>query len=285
MMSTAMPSSACSSFTRARICAWIVTSSAVVGSSAIRSDGRHTSAIAIIARWRRPPDSSNGYILSARAGFGKPTRRSISSVRSMPSLRPTRWCRNRGSLTWSPIVWSGDSDTIGSWKIIEMCRPRIRRSAMPSGFSLVMSRGGFFVPGAVKRILPDVMCAVFGRMPIIACAVTDFPEPDSPTSATVEPGRIRNEMPIRARAPSCRDCRIRWKDPEPRSGLLPTFSPPAAYHCGGRAAAPSPDQPAIYPTGCPYSATPSSPPGARAVAALRRQGRGTQRRNAGTGWE
>ncbi len=60
MMSTAMPSSACSSLISARICAWIVTSSAVVGSSAISSDGRQTSAMAIIARWRRPPDSSNG---------------------------------------------------------------------------------------------------------------------------------------------------------------------------------------------------------------------------------
>ena len=40
-----------------RICAWIVTSSAVVGSSASSSFGEHDSAIAIITRWRRPPDS------------------------------------------------------------------------------------------------------------------------------------------------------------------------------------------------------------------------------------
>ena len=32
-----------------------------------------------------------------------------------------------------------------------------------------------------------------GRMPMIACAVTDLPEPDSPTSATVEPSRTRND--------------------------------------------------------------------------------------------
>ena len=43
-------------------------------------------------------------------------------------------------------------------------------------------------------MLPDVMRATLGRMPMIACAVTDLPEPDSPTSATVEPGRIRNEI-------------------------------------------------------------------------------------------
>ena len=40
-----------------RICAWIVTSSAVVGSSAISSSGSQASAIAIITRWRMPPES------------------------------------------------------------------------------------------------------------------------------------------------------------------------------------------------------------------------------------
>mgnify|MGYP006176023555 CR=1 FL=1 len=42
---------------RSRICAWMVTSSAVVGSSAIRSFGLHESAIAIITRWRMPPEN------------------------------------------------------------------------------------------------------------------------------------------------------------------------------------------------------------------------------------
>ena len=35
----------------------MVTSSAVVGSSAISSFGRQDSAMAIITRWRMPPDS------------------------------------------------------------------------------------------------------------------------------------------------------------------------------------------------------------------------------------
>ena len=38
-----------------RICAWIVTSSAVVGSSAMISAGSFTSAAAITTRWRMPP--------------------------------------------------------------------------------------------------------------------------------------------------------------------------------------------------------------------------------------
>ena len=60
MKSTAMPISACSSSSSARICAWIVTSSAVVGSSQISSRGRQASAIAIMARCRWPPLSSCG---------------------------------------------------------------------------------------------------------------------------------------------------------------------------------------------------------------------------------
>jgi ABC-type dipeptide/oligopeptide/nickel transport system ATPase component len=47
----------CKSSTSARIWACIVTSRAVVGSSAINKAGRQASAIAIIARWRIPPDN------------------------------------------------------------------------------------------------------------------------------------------------------------------------------------------------------------------------------------
>ena len=49
-----------SSSSRSRICAWTVTSSAVVGSSAISSFGLHESAIAIITRWRMPPENRCG---------------------------------------------------------------------------------------------------------------------------------------------------------------------------------------------------------------------------------
>ena len=42
---------------RSRICACVVTSSAVVGSSAISSAGSLMSAIAIITRWRMPPEN------------------------------------------------------------------------------------------------------------------------------------------------------------------------------------------------------------------------------------
>ena len=52
----AMPSCSRRSFISSRICACTVTSSAVVGSSAIRSFGLQLSAMPIITRWRMPPD-------------------------------------------------------------------------------------------------------------------------------------------------------------------------------------------------------------------------------------
>ena len=78
---TAIPSWSWSRSIRARIWAWIVTSSAVVGSSAIRTFGSLTSAIAIIARWRIPPENSCGYSSMRRSGSGIPTSPSSSTAR------------------------------------------------------------------------------------------------------------------------------------------------------------------------------------------------------------
>ena len=58
---------------RSRIWAWIVTSSAVVGSSAMSSSGSQARAIAIITRWAMPPDISWGKALRRRSGSGMPT--------------------------------------------------------------------------------------------------------------------------------------------------------------------------------------------------------------------
>ena len=69
-----MPNSRCRLRIRSRICAWTVTSSAVVGSSAIRTFGRPASAMAIITRWRMPPESSCGYCFSRRSGIRDPNR-------------------------------------------------------------------------------------------------------------------------------------------------------------------------------------------------------------------
>jgi hypothetical protein len=55
--SSAIPRSRCSLSSSASICAWIVTSSAVVGSSAISRRGLQAIAIATITRCAMPPES------------------------------------------------------------------------------------------------------------------------------------------------------------------------------------------------------------------------------------
>src|ERR671935_64830 len=74
MRMIAVPSSARNARMSSRICAWIVTSSAVVGSSAIKSRGLQASAMAIITRWRMPPESWCGYSRTRRRASGMPTR-------------------------------------------------------------------------------------------------------------------------------------------------------------------------------------------------------------------
>ena len=58
----------------------MVTSSAVVGSSAISSFGRQASAMAIMTRCRIPPDSWCGYCLATTSGFGILTSESSSTA-------------------------------------------------------------------------------------------------------------------------------------------------------------------------------------------------------------
>ena len=109
------------------ICAWMVTSSAVVGSSAISSCGSQTSAMAIMARWRMPPESWCGYSSTRRAGKGMPTWASASMARSRASFLPMpRWARSVSPICW-PTVKTGSSALIGSWKIMLIWRPRTSR--------------------------------------------------------------------------------------------------------------------------------------------------------------
>ena len=67
MNRTAKPSRSRSPASSSRISRWVTTSRAVVGSSMITSCGSSASAMAIMTRWRMPPDSSCGYCRSRRA--------------------------------------------------------------------------------------------------------------------------------------------------------------------------------------------------------------------------
>ncbi len=103
---------------------WTVTSRAVVGSSATRNSGSPARAMAIITRWRMPPDSSWGYWSRRLPGSGMPTEvnSSIGPLRAPALSRPR--CMRSGSNTCLPTFMTGLSDVIGSWKIIPIRDPQ-----------------------------------------------------------------------------------------------------------------------------------------------------------------
>ena len=85
-------------------------------------------------------------------------------------------CTIRVSATCAPICRTGFSAVMGSWKIIPILRPRnwhIFRSDRPKRLSVPLSR--------------TEPCALhpWGNRPIIASAVIDLPDPDSPTKAVI----------------------------------------------------------------------------------------------------
>ena len=74
--------------------------------------------------------------------------------------------------------------------------PLISRIAGESLFSLAISR---VFSDVVSSIDPLDIEACGGRRPIIAWLITDLPEPDSPTRATVEPLGTLKEAFLTAR--------------------------------------------------------------------------------------
>ncbi len=82
-----------------RICAWMVTSSAVVGSSAMRSFGSHASAIAIITRWRMPARELVRVGVDVRLGRRDADEaEQLDRARSRASRRDFFWCRRMASM-------------------------------------------------------------------------------------------------------------------------------------------------------------------------------------------
>src|SRR6266508_3776441 len=190
MISIATPRRRARSFMSSRICAWMVTSSAVVGSS----------ASTIIIRCRMPPLNWCGYCASRRAGSGMPTMPSSSTARRWAAAPDIpRWISSP-SVSWRPMVSTGLSEVIGSWKIMPISRPRTRR--ISSSPSVRRSR-------PLKMTWPPTMRPAGGATRrIMLSAVTDLPHPDSPTSATVSPASTSHDTPSTARTtpPRVRKC-------------------------------------------------------------------------------
>ena len=108
-----------------RIWAWIVTSSAVVGSSAMSSSGSQARAMAIMTRCAMPPDSSCGNASRRRFGSGMPTIWSSSSARARASRRFICRCSSSISPTCMPTSYTGFRLLVGCWKIMLIRSPRM----------------------------------------------------------------------------------------------------------------------------------------------------------------
>ena len=136
--------------------------------------------MAIITRWRMPPDSSCGYCPMRRAGSVMWTASSMARARASalsPSAAP--WVR-MASVSCAPTVMTGLSEVIGSWKIIAISPPRTRAHRPLRQASSARARRGVIEP---------LRCFSEGDSSrMIDSAVSDLPEPDSPARHSVSPG-------------------------------------------------------------------------------------------------
>src|SRR6476659_8593085 len=100
-----------------------------------------------------------------------------------------RW-RSSTSVICVPILSVGFSEVIGSWKIIEISLPRMFSSS--DSLRPTSSR-----PSNITE--PPTTFPGGCTMPMIELAVTDLPQPDSPTIPSVFPRSSSNEIPSTAR--------------------------------------------------------------------------------------
>jgi hypothetical protein len=217
MSSSAMPVSARSRRSSSRICAWMVTSSAVVGSSAISTRGAQAMAMAIITRWHMPPDNSCGKASSRAAGSGMPTCTSSASARARAGAPRSPSCRASTSMICAPTVATGFSEDIGSWKIMESALPRT---------SCIVASGNASRSRPSSSTCPASMRAGgTGSRRIRARAVSDLPQPLSPTSASVSPASTFSERSLTAGNTPARVCSATRS---PRTSSAATVSDPGA---------------------------------------------------------
>ena len=165
-----------------RTWAWIVTSRAVVGSSAIislRLEGeRHRDHHALA----HAAGELVREALEPRLGLRDPDH--ARAARS-PARGPRPWASSDGprivSTICSSMVSTGLRLVIGSWKIIAMSRPRMSRIVR-----LAQRRRG---PEPSNRTLPpSIRPAGLGSSRMIARLVTLLPQPDSPTRPSARRG-------------------------------------------------------------------------------------------------
>ena len=95
-----MPSRFCSSSNRFRICAWIETSRAETGSSAMIRLGSTASARAMLMRWRWPPLKACGSLCLRVGAQADDVEKLLdpASIAARPILK--RWTRSTSPSAW-----------------------------------------------------------------------------------------------------------------------------------------------------------------------------------------
>ena len=148
-------------------------------------------AMAIIARWRMPPENSWGSSSTRWSGCGMPTRPSISIGPGprLPACSAPSWIRAISAIC-RPTVCTGLSAVSGSWKIIAISPPRTERIRCSLGREQVLALPEHAVGLDRRRRL--------GIRPMMLIAVTDLPDPDSPTMANTSPRRTSKLTPSTA---------------------------------------------------------------------------------------
>ena len=154
------------------------------------SSGSHANPIAIMARCRMPPENSCGNEETRRSGSGIRTFWRRSTHFSRTTLAKDFLWISIGSPTCRPMVRDGFKDVIGSWKIMAILSPLIflasgsdnSRRSVPANliWPETISPGGFGINLKTES------------------AVTLFPEPLSPTIATVSPASTVKDTPSTA---------------------------------------------------------------------------------------
>ena len=113
-------------FISSRICAWMVTSSAVVGSSAMISLGLQASADGDHHPLAHAAGKLMRILLQAALGVGDADQFQQLERGRAPSRVHALVLLER-SVIWRPMVSTGLSEVIGSWNTMPMSRPRISR--------------------------------------------------------------------------------------------------------------------------------------------------------------
>src|SRR5882724_4485584 len=114
-----------------------------------------------------------------RSGSGNFTRVRMAMILALRSPASSLvWVFSTSSIC-RPQVMTGLRAVIGSWKIIDM---RVQRSSR----NRVSSAASTFSPSS--RISPELGFSAFASKPMTVKAITDLPEPDSPTRQTISPG-------------------------------------------------------------------------------------------------